>query len=40
MGSLNERASDTGIVVVLRLNFCSGDEDVFGSELWVLKELR
>lgn len=37
MGSLNKMASDTGIVMVVRSNFCSRDEDVFGSELWVSK---
>ena len=30
-------ASDIRSVVVVRSNFGSGDEDVFGSELWVLE---
>lgn len=35
MGSLNKMASDTRIVVVVRLNFYSGGEIVFVSELWI-----
>lgn len=34
MGSLNKMASDTRMVVVVRLKFCSGDEHLFGSEIW------
>ena len=34
MGSLRRRASDTGSVVVVRLNFCRVGEEVFVSELW------
>lgn len=40
MGSLNKMALDTGSVVVVRSNFRSGDEDMFGSEAWGSEGIR